>query len=76
MIRVDKELRGSGELVTDEGLAGPDQAKIVRAQSGGTPAVTDGPFPEAKEFLAGHRRHPFQGIDRPVPAPGRDRGRS
>ena len=30
------------------------QARIVRATSGGAPAVTDGPYPEAKEFLAGY----------------------
>jgi hypothetical protein len=29
-------------------------ARIVRAAESGAPAVTDGPFPEAKEFLAGY----------------------
>jgi hypothetical protein len=48
-----KKLRSNGELVAAEGLAGPDQAKLVRANSDGTPA-TDGVFPEAKEFLAGY----------------------
>ncbi len=48
-----KELVDSGELVLAEGLDGPDQAKVVRATAGGAPAVTDGPFPESKEFLAG-----------------------
>ena len=42
----------SGELVSAEGLAGPDQARRVRAGSDGKP-ITDGVFPEAKEFLAG-----------------------
>jgi hypothetical protein len=46
------ELTQSGELVGAEGLAGPDQAKLVRAGDSGTP-VTDGVFPESKEFLAG-----------------------
>jgi len=41
-----------GELVSAEGLAGRDQAKLVRAGTGGKP-ITDGVFPEAKEFLAG-----------------------
>jgi hypothetical protein len=41
-------------LVAAEGLAGPDQARVVRAGKGGGPEVTDGPFPEAKEFLAGY----------------------
>jgi hypothetical protein len=46
-------LRESGELVAAEALAGPDQAKRVRAGSDGKP-ITDGVFPEAKEFLAGY----------------------
>jgi hypothetical protein len=53
MQRFSKELAERGELVAAEGLAGPDQAQVVRARKGGPPAVTDGPFPEAKEFLAG-----------------------
>jgi hypothetical protein len=53
MISFDKELRESGELVSAEGLAFPDQAKLVRAGKDGMP-VTDGVFPEGKEFLAGY----------------------
>jgi hypothetical protein len=48
-----RRLGESGELVSAEGLSGPDQAKIVRAGKDGKP-VTDGVFPEAKEFLAGY----------------------
>ena len=48
-----KELKDSGTFVSAEGLAFPDQAKIVRAGSSGEP-ITDGVFPEAKEFLAGY----------------------
>jgi len=47
------KLGESGELVGAEGLAGPDQARLVRAGKDGKP-VTDGVFPEAKEFLAGY----------------------
>ena len=47
------KLAESGELVGAEGLAGPDQAKLVRANDKGEP-VTDGVFPESKEFLAGY----------------------
>ena len=50
----DQSLRDSGVWVDSQGLGPPDQAKIVRATSDGTPAVTDGPFPEAKEWLAGY----------------------
>jgi hypothetical protein len=53
MMRLNKELTASGELVAAEGLAGPGEARVVRATKGGPPAVTDGPFAEAKEFLAG-----------------------
>ncbi len=53
MIGFNKELKASGELVSAEGLAWPDQAKLVRAGSDGTP-VTDGVFPESKEFLIGY----------------------
>ncbi|MGK3987961.1 YciI family protein [Sorangium sp. So ce136] len=48
-----KKLSDSGELVAAEGLAGPDQARLVRASNDGKP-VTDGVFPETKEFLAGY----------------------
>lgn len=47
-----EKLQASGELAGAEGLAGPDQAKRVRAGKDGKP-VTDGVFPESKEFLAG-----------------------
>ncbi len=47
------KLSGAGELVSAEGLAGPDQAKLVRAGKDGKP-ITDGVFPESKEFLAGY----------------------
>ena len=49
-----KELREAGELVAAEGLAPPGQARIVRAGKGAAPEVTDGPFAESKEFLAGY----------------------
>jgi len=54
MMRFNKELQEAGELVGAEGLAGPEHARIVRAGAGGAPEVTDGPFAEAKEFLAGY----------------------
>jgi hypothetical protein len=53
MTALAQELAGTGELVAAEGLAPPDQARVVRAARDGAP-VTDGVFPEAKEFLAGY----------------------
>src|SRR4029079_8195016 len=49
-----KRLKEAGELVDAQGLAAPTQAKLVRAGKSGVPEVTDGPFAEAKEFLAGY----------------------
>jgi hypothetical protein len=54
MKRFAEELKDAGELVAAEGLSAPAQARIVRARKGGAPEVTDGPFAEAKEFLAGY----------------------
>ena len=53
MRRFNEELRAAREFVAAEGLAPPSQARLVRAGKGGAPEVTDGPFPESKEFLAG-----------------------
>ena len=53
MIEFSKKLGAAGELVGAEGLASPLQAKLVRAGKDGKP-ITDGVFPESKEFLAGY----------------------
>lgn len=50
---IGKELTASGELVATQGLASPLEAKVVRGEKGGIP-VTDGVFPESKEFLLGY----------------------
>jgi hypothetical protein len=49
----NRKLGDSGEFVAAEGLALPDLAKVVRAGKDGVP-ITDGVFPESKEFLAGY----------------------
>jgi hypothetical protein len=79
MNTLNQDLVESGELVTGEGLAAPDQAKIVRAGPDGAPVVTDGPFPEAKEWLAGYWIVDVESSERAVEiaarvstAPGRD----
>ena len=53
MMGFNKELKEAGELVSAEGLAWPNEAKMVRAGKDGAP-VTDGVFPESKEFLIGY----------------------
>jgi hypothetical protein len=50
----NKELKAAGQFVDAQGLALPEEARVVRAQKDGSAAVTDGPFAEAKEFLAGY----------------------
>ncbi len=52
MIDLNQQLAAAGELVAAEGLAWPNEAKVV-VSKGGAPTITDGPFPETKEFLAG-----------------------
>jgi hypothetical protein len=53
-----KELTDSGEQIQFMALADPRLAKIVRSDGTSAPVVTDGPYPESKEVLAG-----FQVID-------------
>jgi len=50
---LNKDLTEAGEFVANVGLAAPDQAKVVRRDKDGAP-ITDGVFPEAKEFLLGY----------------------
>jgi hypothetical protein len=53
MGRLNKSLQEEGVFVAVQGLHAPDRARLVRAGKGGAPEVTDGPFAETKEFLAG-----------------------
>lgn len=53
MGQLNEEIVRTGEFVEAHGLAGPDTARIVRAGDGGMPVVSEGPFAETKEFLAG-----------------------
>ncbi|MFZ0732748.1 MAG: YciI family protein [Candidatus Sulfotelmatobacter sp.] len=50
---INRDLSESGEFVATQGLAGPAEAKVVRGEKNGVP-VTDGIFPESKEFLLGY----------------------
>ena len=50
---INRELTESGEFVATQGLSGPEEARVVRGQKQGMP-VTDGIFPESKEFLLGY----------------------
>ena len=50
---ITNDLSASGEFVATQGLAEPAEAKAVRGEKNGVP-VTDGIFPESKEFLLGY----------------------
>ncbi|WP_421735299.1 YciI family protein [Cellulomonas sp.] len=52
--RLNRGLIESGELVGGEILTGPDLAKVVTSD-GATTVVTDGPFQEFKEWVAGYQ---------------------
>ncbi len=51
---LNRDLTKAGEFVDGQGLAPPGRVKVVRVGKGGAPVITDGPFPETKEFLAGY----------------------
>jgi hypothetical protein len=53
--RLQRELEASGELVESEVLTGPDLAKVVTFDGVTAPVVTDGPFQEFKEWIAGYQ---------------------
>jgi hypothetical protein len=50
---INHELTESGEFIATQGLDAPHQAKMVRGVQNGMP-ITDGIFPESKEFLLGY----------------------
>jgi len=52
---LNEELRERGELIDAQGLTAPALAKFVTCDGVAAPVVTDGPFPESKELLAGYR---------------------
>jgi hypothetical protein len=63
---LNDELTELGELVDAQGLAGPDQAKFVVADGSSAPLITDGPFPESKELLAGYRLIDVETLERAI----------
>jgi hypothetical protein len=63
---LNHQLMELGELVGAEGLAGPDQAKFVVSDGVAAPVITDGPYPESKELLAGYRMIDVETFDRAI----------
>jgi hypothetical protein len=75
---LSRELTESGEFVATQGLAAPHEAKVVRGLNQGMP-ITDGIFPESKEFLLGYwivdvatpeRAYEIAGCISAAPGPG------
>jgi hypothetical protein len=63
MEEINKELAERGELVDGQGLSAPVHTRRVQLQDG-VPAVTDGPYPETAEVLAGYWVVDCESIDR------------
>ena len=64
--QLNRELADLGELVDAQGLAGPDQAKFVVSDGVTAPVITDGPYPESKELLAGYRLVDVETLERAI----------
>ena len=63
---LNAELTASGELVGGEALSWPEMSKIVRSDGGSAPVVTDGPYAEAKEQLAGFQIVDVESMERAI----------
>lgn len=64
--RLSAELTESGELIGGERLAWPEASRIVRADGKSAPVVTDGPYAEAKEQLAGFQIFDVESPERAI----------
>jgi hypothetical protein len=63
---INAELQERGELVEAQALTAPELAKFVVSDGGAAPIVTDGPFAEAKELLAGYRMIDVESVERAI----------
>ncbi|MEV6314793.1 YciI family protein [Streptomyces sp. NPDC051776] len=61
---ISDDLAEAGELVDAQGLTEPAQARLVTASKDGRPVVTDGPYGESKEVLAGYWVIDVENVDR------------
>ncbi len=61
---LNAELRERGELVEAQALTTPELAKFVVSDGSAAPVITDGPFPESKELLAGYRMIDVESTER------------
>jgi hypothetical protein len=63
-LALNGELRESGELIEANALTAPELAKFVVSDGASAPIVTDGPYPESKELLAGYRMIDVESAER------------
>jgi len=63
---LNAELKERGELVEAQALTAPRLAKFVVSDGSGPPLVTDGPYPESKELLAGYRMIDVESPERAI----------
>jgi hypothetical protein len=63
---LNQELTTSGEPVQAHILEAPEAAKVVRSDGRGAPLVTDGPFAETKEVLAGYEMVDVGSLERAI----------
>jgi len=63
---LNEELSASGELVAKQALAWPEASKIVRSDGRAAPVVTDGPYAEAKEQIAGYEIVDVDSVERAI----------
>lgn len=77
--KLNEELTANGELVQALALTWPEEAKSVTSDGKAAPVITDGPFLEAKEMLAGFQMVDVDSLERAleiaalvseVPGPG------
>lgn len=71
MEAINNDLAETGELVDGQGLSEPAQARLITAGPDGTPVVTDGPYGETKEVLAGYWVLDCESIERVTEIAGR-----
>ncbi len=64
--QMNARLIESAELVDAQALTAPERAKFVVHDGVGAPVVTDGPFPEGKELLAGYRMIDVDSLERAI----------
>ncbi|MGW8361226.1 YciI family protein [Streptomyces wedmorensis] len=54
MNKINEELTSTGEMLDAQGLSAPSTTRFVTIGADGEPVVTDGPYAETKEVLAGY----------------------